>query len=110
MIHDGEAAEDDHVVASHGHVGEVFLVAVGYLLVAQHVHVFLYAEHIDFLAFHLGEDVLGAEPGCLSAEGQHVVGGYLDAFDGVGFRVGWQGAYLEEGAQVGDAAGDGQDG
>ena len=105
---DGVAAEDDHVAATHLHIGEILLVGDGVLLVAAGLVVLLQTEHVHLLTAHLSQDVECPEPRGLTSEHRHVVGGNLQAGLGLGALV--VRAELEDGADVGNAAGYGDDG
>ena len=58
---DRVAAVDCHILPSNNHVGEIITIYVAHLFVATDICVFLDAEDIHILAFHLGENILGNE-------------------------------------------------
>ena len=101
-------AEDYHVAAACGHIGEVFLVTLGILLVAADFVILLQTEDIDLMATHLCQDVLSQESGSLATEHRHIVGGNLQTLFGFGLLV--DGAKLYEGADIGNAACNSDDG
>ncbi len=58
---DGKTAEDHHVAATNGHIGEILLITLRILFVATVLVVLLQAEHVDLMASHLGKNVLSQE-------------------------------------------------
>ena len=96
------AAVDCHVLPSNNQVGEIFTVYVTHLFVATYIGVFLDAEDIHILSFHLGEHVLGNEARGSTSETGDIIWCHFDTRT---CRVfGMEDSWLVDSANIGYAA------